>query len=52
MRLEREESEIDVGSQDLSELGGSRGASGVWGYSNVILAQGPEIGDMPEISSR
>ena len=48
-RESREESETDVGSQDLSELGGSLGASGVWA-SPIWHATG--TGDMPGSSSR
>ena len=43
-----EESETDVGSQDLSELGGSLGASGIW--ASPIWHAG--TGDMPGSSSR
>ena len=35
-----EKNETDVGSQDLSELGGSLGASGVWRLGSRALAQG------------
>ena len=47
-----EKSETDVGSQDLSELGGSLGASGVWRLGSTLVQWHAGIGDMPGSFSR